>query len=189
MSALTTALATAVTGCTSGSSRARRRRGAVAAGHLCRRRRDRDGQRQGGGRKERRPRPRRRHRATGPGGRRLDEIQIHLVPVEHYSRSGSGVGCIDELVLSSLRSHTILSGSRRGTAFDDPHSPPRSSCSAEATSDSPRLGWRNTTPIRVGARNRGDNTPMGKKPHGSQPESSAHFTDAKWASNRHRRRC
>ncbi len=45
------------------------------------------------------------------------------VVYEHYSRSGSGAGRIDELVLRSLRSHTIFNGSRQGTAFDDPHSP------------------------------------------------------------------
>jgi Tol biopolymer transport system component len=42
---------------------------------------------------------------------------------EHYSRSGSGAGRIDELTLRSLRSHTIFKGSRQETAFDDPHSP------------------------------------------------------------------
>jgi hypothetical protein len=42
---------------------------------------------------------------------------------EHYSRSGSGAGRIDEIVLRSLRSHTIFNGSRQGTTFDDPHSP------------------------------------------------------------------
>jgi len=42
---------------------------------------------------------------------------------EHYSRSGSGAGRIDELVLRSLRSRTIFNGSRQETSFDDPHSP------------------------------------------------------------------
>jgi Tol biopolymer transport system component len=42
---------------------------------------------------------------------------------EHYSRGGSGAGRIDELLLRSLRSHTIFNGSRQETTFDDPHSP------------------------------------------------------------------
>jgi TolB protein len=45
------------------------------------------------------------------------------VVYERYSRSGSQAGRIDELVLHSLRSHTIFNGSRQETSFDDPHSP------------------------------------------------------------------
>lgn len=45
------------------------------------------------------------------------------VVYEHYSRGGSGSGRIDELVLRSLRSHTIFQGSRQESTFDDPHSP------------------------------------------------------------------
>jgi len=45
------------------------------------------------------------------------------VVYEHYSRSGSGAGRIDELAIRSLRSQTIFSGSRQETTFDDPHNP------------------------------------------------------------------
>jgi Tol biopolymer transport system component len=45
------------------------------------------------------------------------------VVYEHYSRSGAGAGRIDELVLRSLRSHTIFKGARQESTSDDPHSP------------------------------------------------------------------